>query len=167
MRSSIGRSRVRNRGAALPLDPLVSYPASMIERNRRIEDLARKFVEDLTQIAREQVLEMLGGGITPSRLGTTRDGTKRPAALLDKLEQRFLAFVRTNPGLRIEQINAALGTTTKELALPIRKLVGTSALKREGARRATRYFPADATTRSAPTARGKARQAKRSTKRRR
>lgn len=51
-------------------------------------------------------------------------------------------FVAKNPGLRIEQINKQLGTTTKELALPIRKLVASGAVKTKGKRRSTSYFAA-------------------------
>ena len=47
---------------------------------------------------------------------------------------------RTNPGLRIEQINKQLGTTTKDLALPIRKLIAEGALKAKGEKRSTTYF---------------------------
>ena len=47
----------------------------------------------------------------------------------------------SSPGLRIEQINKAMGTNTTELALPLRKLVADGALKTEGQRRATKYFP--------------------------
>jgi hypothetical protein len=36
---------------------------------------------------------------------------------------QFAAFVKAHPGLRIEQINKELGTTTKDMALPIRKLI--------------------------------------------
>ena len=56
--------------------------------------------------------------------------------------ERFLTFVRTNPGLRIEQINKQLGTTTKDLALPIRKLISEGAIAAKGQKRSTMYFPA-------------------------
>jgi hypothetical protein len=48
---------------------------------------------------------------------------RRSPAELESLSARFVSFVQANPGLRIEQINKQLGTETKELALPIRKLV--------------------------------------------
>jgi predicted transcriptional regulator len=50
-----------------------------------------------------------------------------------------VSFVKTNPGLRIEQINKELGTTTKDLALPIRKLVGEGYLSSKGQKRSTTY----------------------------
>lgn len=45
-----------------------------------------------------------------------------------------------NPGLHIEQINKRLGTSTKDLGLPIRKLVAEGVLKPKGEKRSTSYF---------------------------
>jgi predicted transcriptional regulator len=49
--------------------------------------------------------------------------------------------VKNNPGLRIEQINKQLGTTTKDLALPIRKLISDGVVSAKGQKRSTTYFP--------------------------
>ena len=54
--------------------------------------------------------------------------------------ERLLTFVSKHPGLRIEQINKQLGTTTKDLALPIRKLIADGAIKTKGEKRSTTYF---------------------------
>ena len=59
---------------------------------------------------------------------------------LEALSERFASFVKANPGLRIEQINKQLGTTTKDLALPIRKLIADGTLKAKGKKRSTTYF---------------------------
>ncbi len=66
-------------------------------------------------------------------------GAKRDHAELDTLAQRFTDFVARNPGLRIEQINKQLGTTTKDLALPIRRLVIQGTIKAHGQKRSTTY----------------------------
>jgi len=44
----------------------------------------------------------------------------------------------------VEQIKLALGASTKDLALPMRKLVASGAVRSEGAKRATTYFPGKA-----------------------
>jgi hypothetical protein len=44
-------------------------------------------------------------------------------------------------GLRMEQINKELGTTTRDMALPVRKLLGEGIISAKGNRRATAYFP--------------------------
>lgn len=66
-------------------------------------------------------------------------GVKRTPAEIQKVQDRFLAFVRKNPGLRIEQINAKLGTTTKDLALPVRLLIAAKTIRTKGEKRATTY----------------------------
>jgi len=68
-------------------------------------------------------------------------GAKRTSDELDQLADSFVEFVTKNPGLRIEQINKQLGTTTKDLALPIRKLITDGAIKVKGKKRSTAYFP--------------------------
>jgi len=77
------------------------------------------------------------------RVGRPRGGrgAKRTAADLDALSDKFASFVKANPGLRIEQINKQLGTTTKDLALPIRKLIGEGQITAKGQKRSTTYFP--------------------------
>jgi hypothetical protein len=122
-----------------------------------IQNLVDSFVAQVTELARRAAMDTLesalgrggrgssgGGGGGGLRLGASRGrgrGAKRTGAELDKLSDDFLAFVHKNPGLRIEQINKQLGTTTKDLALPIRKMIGDGTLKVKGKKRSTAYFP--------------------------
>ena len=78
-----------------------------------------------------------------ARAGRPRGGrgAKRTPADLEALSDKFASFVKTNPGLRIEQINKELGTTTKDLALPIRKLIADGIVSAKGQKRSTTYFP--------------------------
>ena len=68
-------------------------------------------------------------------------GVKRSPEDLEALSEQFAGFVKNNPGLRIEQINKELGTTTKELALPIRKLIAEGFVSAKGKKRSTTYYP--------------------------
>jgi hypothetical protein len=79
----------------------------------------------------------IGGGRGRARGGR---GAKRTPEDLEALSQKFATFVKTNPGLRIEQINKELGTTTKDLALPIRKLIADGMITAKGKKRSTTYF---------------------------
>ncbi|MGE0549787.1 MAG: hypothetical protein AB7O24_20985 [Kofleriaceae bacterium] len=110
------------------------------------------FVAQVTELARRAAIDTLQNalGRSPGRpagaaqfsLGRGRGrGAKRSSDELEQLQEQFLEFVRTNPGLRIEQINKQLGTTTKDLALPIRKLIADGSLKAKGNKRSTTYFP--------------------------
>ena len=107
------------------------------------------FVAEITELARRAAMDSLqsafgkrgGTAIAALRNGRGRGrGAKRTAGELDKLGERFLEFVGKHPGLRIEQINRQLGTTTRDLALPIRKLIAEGALKTKGEKRSTAYF---------------------------
>src|SRR5687767_9710581 len=110
------------------------------------------FVAQITELARRAAIDTLETALSGSRrgggaaaaapgLGRVRGrGAKRSADELDKLAEAFASFVKENPGLRIEQINKQLGTTTKDLALPIRKLLGEGTIHAKGQKRSTTYF---------------------------
>ena len=59
-------------------------------------------------------------------------GAKRPPAELAKLVDRLGAHIKGNPGQRMEAIGKALGTPTKELNLPIKKLLAAKKIRSEG-----------------------------------
>jgi hypothetical protein len=116
------------------------------------------FVAQITELARRAALDTLesafggrgGRGVsngtaavaTPGRVSKPRGGRsgKRTPEDLEALSEKFGSFVKANPGLRIEQINKQLGTTTKDLALPIRKLISEGAISTKGHKRSTTYF---------------------------
>jgi hypothetical protein len=130
------------------------------EMNRTVQG----FVSEISELARRAALETLesafGGngkvarsGSAPiaaapvlagaARAGRPRGGrgAKRTAEDLEALSKQLASFVQANPGLRVEQINKELGTTTKDLALPIRKLIADKVISTKGQKRATTYFP--------------------------
>src|SRR5262245_19755149 len=97
---------------------------------------------------REEFLSALGGSAPAAKRGRAvraatkvvrarAKGAKRSSEELEALTKNVLTYVKRNPGQRVEQIAAGLGTTTKELALPIIKLG--KALKTQGQRRGTKY----------------------------
>jgi hypothetical protein len=54
----------------------------------------------------------------------------------------YTKYVATHAGERIEQIGKALGESTKELRLPMQKLIAERAVKTKGQKRATTYSAA-------------------------
>jgi hypothetical protein len=110
-------------------------------------------IEAIRSELREEFLSALGGsGSAPKRGGgrakrsapsaaprakARAKGAKRTPEELEELTKNVLAHIKKNPGQRVEQIAEALGTSTKELALPIIKLG--KALKTQGQRRGTKY----------------------------
>jgi len=69
-------------------------------------------------------------------------GEKRPPAELAKLTEKLGDYIKANPGARMEAIAKALGTPTRDLNLPIKKLFSAKKIRSEGHKRATEYFPA-------------------------
>jgi len=130
-----------------------------------MNQVVQKFVDHVTQIAQraahDALTSMFGAdGAAPAlngnRVATLRTpasspagrgrpsgtrGVKRAPEDIEAMGARFASFVKAHPGLRIEQINKELGTTTKDLALPIRKLEAEGVITTKGQRRATQYFP--------------------------
>ncbi len=128
----------------------------MRDLNVQIRDLIESFVEDLSERVRQAALESVrasfggaqsrakrGPGRPPKALGASRrsKGQKRDPKELEALVSRLNSAIKSKPGLRIEEIAKGLGTTTKELALPAKKLIAEKMIRTTGNRRATKYFP--------------------------
>ena len=129
------------------------------EMNRTVQG----FVAQISELARRAALDTLESAFSarPTRsagrasaaptpvatastsVGRPRGGkgAKRTQEDIAAMSAQFASFVKSNPGLRIEQINKQLGTTTKDLALPIRKLIGEGQVSAKGQKRSTTYFP--------------------------
>lgn len=125
------------------------------EMNRAVQG----FVAQITTLARQAAVDTLesafsktggraagrgegrGAGASSGPVGRPRGrGAKRTREYIEELATKVITFVKANPGLRIEQINKELGTSTKDLALPIRKLVSEGMLTTKGQKRSTAYF---------------------------
>ena len=129
------------------------------EMNRTVQG----FVAQITQLAHRAAIDTLESAFTGRTGGGPRNGgraaalavpaisagrgrarggrgAKRTPEDLEALSQKFATYVKANPGLRIEQINKELGTTTKDLALPIRKLIAEGMITAKGKKRSTTYF---------------------------
>jgi predicted HTH transcriptional regulator len=126
----------------------------MSDLNNQISKLVSEFVDNVTALARRAAVDTLTGALEdrgPRRRGLATSsegikaerrgkGAKRSSTQLDRLQSRVMEFVAANPGMRIEQINKELGTSTRDLQLPIRKLIASGSLKSKGEKRATTYF---------------------------
>ena len=128
----------------------------MTDFQKQMNQVVDGFVAQVTDLARRTALgivEATFGGDGPKvrsvvplaapAVGRPRGtrGAKRSPEDLEELQTRLATFVKGNPGLRIEQINKELGTTTKALALPIRKLLADKVITSQGQKRSTAYFP--------------------------
>jgi hypothetical protein len=128
----------------------------------RIRALVEQFAAELADLIRESAMETVSvalAGARPSpgrggrrgavaapvargrgRAASREKGAKRPPDEIERLTGKLLDYVKGNPGQRIEQIADGMGTSTKELNLPAKKLIATKQLKTKGQKRATQYF---------------------------
>ncbi len=120
----------------------------MLDPHRELQALVDRFVEDLrelaTRIAIDQIENAFGtSAAKPLKAAPVRAGKKRGrrgAQELDELRERLFRVIADNPGRRTEELNAALGTTTSQIASLLKGLVADRRVRTEGARRGMRYF---------------------------
>jgi len=129
----------------------------------RIRARVEQFAAELAELIRESAMETVSAALTGARPSAGRGGrraapavaaratgrgraasrekgAKRPPDEIERLTGKLLDYVKGNPGQRIEQIADGMGTSTKELNLPAKKLIGGKQLKTKGQKRATQYF---------------------------
>jgi hypothetical protein len=128
--------------------------------DRDIRSRIDAFLEELSSLVKQTALDSvraaLGEGAAPARRGpgrprlkirvgrpaksAMRRGGKRSTEEVGAMAEQIAAFVRSNPGARLEAIAAGLGTPSKELKLPVIKLLSSKTLRKTGAKRGTQYF---------------------------
>ena len=129
-----------------------------------LEARVEAFVADLSRLIRQSALESVnealglegvkrsaGGrraGAKPTRASgpgrrAARGGkrVRRSAEDLKELSDAFVAYVAANPGQRLEEIGVGMDLPTKELKRPVQLLLAAKAVRTEGERRGTKYFP--------------------------
>jgi hypothetical protein len=133
------------------------------EIQARVESFANDLIALIQASALEVVQGALGGsgGVARGRGGRGASaivsfaqasggkGQKRDPQLIVAITAKLQAHIAKNPGQRIEEIGKALGTPTKDLTLPVKKLIEGKQIKTRGQRRATTYFPAGAAPKAA------------------
>jgi len=67
-------------------------------------------------------------------------GQKRSPDEIVKTTGELLTYITKNSGQRIEEIAKGVGHSTKELTLPVKKLLNDKKIVAKGEKRATRYF---------------------------
>jgi hypothetical protein len=134
-----------------------------MSQSSKIETIVSQFVADLREALTEEstsvlraALDGLGApaaatrrrgpgrpkkskGAAGARAKSRRKGAKRAPEELEQLTRNLLATIKKQPGARIEEIGAAMAVPTKELALPIKKLLADKAISKRGEKRATKY----------------------------
>lgn len=130
----------------------------MSNTDTAIRGVVDSFVDQLQRIIHQAALESvqtaLNAGDQSLRQGAAPAKTRLPGPAqsapgtvakrspqeLDELVRNLQAHIVKNPGQRIESIAASLGVRTKELVLPVRKLLNDKKISTKGQKRATLYF---------------------------
>ena len=60
---------------------------------------------------------------------------------MKKQQKDLLDYITANPGQKMETIAAALGSTSTRMGRPVSKLLAAGTVRRDGEKRASRYFP--------------------------
>lgn len=132
----------------------------MTDIENQIRDRVQTFVDELTELVRESALDSVAEALGKNGSRTVggrarkgaaagaasngrarRKGEKRSASELQRLQDRLLAAIKANPGLRKEQLAAELRASSKDLMLVTNKLLDAGAIRKRGVKRATTYYP--------------------------
>jgi hypothetical protein len=76
-----------------------------------------------------------------SKKAPTKPVGRRSPEQLSRTVAKLRAQIKANPGQSMEELASKLGTETKVLALPVKKLLARGEVRKEGVKRNTRYFP--------------------------
>jgi hypothetical protein len=139
----------------------------MSDLEQQIKGRVDAFVQELTGLVQQSVLssisqtfggraparaargraraaaEPAGGRGRPARRGR-RKGQKRSPKELARLVDAVRGYVSKHPGEGVEKMASDLGENSRELVLPIKKLISGGEIRTRGEKRATKYFPARA-----------------------
>lgn len=140
----------------------VPIPAPMTDINTQIRNVIDGFVAELNGLVRQAALEAVAGALGTASASSAlprrgrpgpaktaaplarRPGAKRTPEELSQLTEELYGFIAANPGQGIEAIGKGMQIETKELALPVKKLIAERRISTEGQKRATKYYPASA-----------------------
>jgi hypothetical protein len=124
----------------------------MSDVHDRIEECITAFAADMSELVRrvafESVSRVLAGepAISPAkapyRLVAPRTNAKRTRAQIERTVAALERHIRSTPGRRMEELSGDLGLTSRELMLPVQRLLRAGRIRTEGHKRATRYYPA-------------------------
>jgi hypothetical protein len=125
--------------------------------DERIRGMLEAFANDLAGLIRESAMQSVrdalggepagrggrrGGAMAVAAAGRRLPkGAKRPPDEIVKLTGRLLDYIKGHKGERIEQIAKGMSVSTRELNLPVKKLIAGKSVKTRGQKRATQYFP--------------------------
>jgi hypothetical protein len=112
------------------------------EIERLINERVAEFVADITELARELAVETVQKNLQqPFSLERKKSGGKRSPEELEAVCELLYEYLTENPNQRMEEIAEGMGMSSRELSLPLRKLLEQKRVRGKGRKRATTYAP--------------------------
>jgi predicted HTH transcriptional regulator len=122
-----------------------------MDYSKQMQDVVNGFVSQVTELAKRAAVEAISksmgiaprstsAALTRTNIGTLGGRGKRDVEQMDAMKTKLLRLIADNQGVSSERINSLLGTTTKQIALPLRQLVADKLVTTKGERRGMRYF---------------------------
>src|SRR5687768_12325993 len=126
-------------------------------KTTQVDLIIERFVGELQAAMRAQLSEEVSATVQAALSGaqprTSRSNArgarskvatsgKRTSEEIEQLAKNIAGYIEKHPGQRSEQIAAGLNLTTKDLTLPIKKLIADKKVKSKGVARGTTYVAA-------------------------
>jgi hypothetical protein len=115
--------------------------ADALKKGEPVVSPARRVGRPAKAVEEKKIAPRARGGKAPAPKAAPKRkvGEKRSPQLLAQITEQVYNHIKANPGQGVEQIAKSLNTATKELTLPIRKLLNDKKISSKGQKRATRY----------------------------
>lgn len=112
----------------------------MMDLNKAIEEKCSSFATDLMALIQQEIKDLVQELLHPSHLPLgLKPGEKRSSNEIYVLTEELWAYIKKNPGLRIELIAKGMKRDTRELNLPVKNLQAIERIKKHGQKRSTTY----------------------------
>ena len=133
-------AKIKARAARKQADPALRFvKAGLKSIDKALSATSDAAIRKSLQDARATLAACLAvGGVAV----TSVERAVRRRGNIEGLADSLLTYVIDNPGLRGEQIAAALETDTKTMRPAMQRLIGENKIKSKGQRRGTTYHPA-------------------------
>lgn len=105
---------------------------------RRAQGAPSRHTQQRTRKSRRKTAS--GGKRSTLGPSGSRSATSRRPSDLEALMERLVEEIQREEGRGIQAIAGALGVTTRELVLPVRRLIAEGRVRARGQKRATKYF---------------------------
>jgi hypothetical protein len=115
-------------------------PAIQAALDNLVETVRTSVTAEFLEFFRGEAKPRVKAGRKARQVPTPKAGGRRTSESVEQVGKLIVSHLRKNPDSRVEQIAEALGGhSTKELALPIKKLLADKAIAKKGQRRGTTY----------------------------